>query len=475
MVFCVTLPCNPKVKNRGTAMGGDKKDPQKFTDMFIKNLKPEATMYQVRSFGETGFGVRVLPSGLRIFVFIYTLAGKRRQMNLGSFPDVSLADARKRLLAARQAFVGGKDPQNVGFEWHSDPERERREREQREENDRKNPTVSQLFSDYMARHAKLKKRESSWREDERLFKASVEPQWGKRKASDIKKRDCVTLLDAYTDRPALCQNILSLTRKMFNFAVEKDILEHTPFNGVKVPVKVESRDRVLAEEEIRKLLTTELPKAAMSDEVKRIIRFLLLTGQRVGEVCGIHADEVDGHWWTIPASRTKNGQVHKVYLTDTALDLLGTPYNGCFYFPSPVLKYDDSGEPIYAHIEKNAVAYAIRRNLKAYKPQRPIKGDKLAIAEIPEDRKMELEHFTPHDLRRTFSTGLSALGFHDETIDAVTNHKKQGVIKVYNRHKYEAEKQQAMEAWDRKLSAIIHGTSGKVASIEAARDKKRAA
>lgn len=413
----------------------------------------------------------------RNWYFIYTSpeTEKKCYKPLGSYPVVGLKAARDEATQLRAIVQKGIDPMGEERRATAATVKADEEERKRREAEEKALTVTGLFNEYMARHAKLNKRESSWREDERLYKASVEPHWGKRKAADIKKRDCVAILDTYTDRPALCQNILSLTRKMFNFAVEKDILEHTPFNGVKVPVKVESRDRTLTEEEIKSLLNTELTKAAMSDEVKRIIRFLLLTGQRVGEVCGIHADEVDGHWWTIPASRTKNGQVHKVYLTDTALDLLGTPYNGCFYFPSPVLKYDDSGEPIYAHIEKNAVAYAIRRNLKAYKPQRPIKGDKLAIAEIPEDRKMELEHFTPHDLRRTFSTGLSALGFHDETIDAVTNHKKQGVIKVYNRHKYEAEKQQAMEAWDRKLSAIIHGTSGKVASIEAARDKKRAA
>lgn len=438
------------------------------TDKAIQAIKQPASKQWLRDGGGLALCLSPAKSGhWRNWYFIYTSpeTGKKCYKPLGSYPAVGLKAARDEAVQLRATVQKGIDPMGEERRATAAVVKADAEEQQRREAEEKALTVSGLFAEYMTRHAKLNKRESSWREDERLFKASVEPQWGKRKASDIKKLDCVALLDAYTDRPALCQNILSLTRKVFNFAVEKDILERTPFTGVKVPVKVESRDRVLTEEEIRKLLTTELPKAAMSDEVKRIIRFLLLTGQRVGEVCGIHADEIDGHWWTIPAVRAKNGQAHKVYLTDTAIELLGKPYNDCFFFPSPVLKHDDSGNPIYAHIEKNAVAYAIRKNLKDYKPRRPIKGDKLAIVEIPEEKKMELTHFTPHDLRRTFATGLSVLGFHDEVIDAVTNHKKEGVIGVYNRNKYDKEKQQAMEAWDRKLLSIVQGTENNVIPI----------
>jgi len=409
-----------------------------FTDTMIKKLKPEATEYR-KSEGN-GFTIRVMPSGFKSWLYLYAIDGKRRCMNLGQYPEVTLETARDKFEAARKLVKNGTDPLEAA--------------EQTKEERRKAPTVTELFADYMTRHAKLNKRESSWREDERLYKVNVEPTWGKRKAADINKRDCITLLDSYADRPALCHNVMKLTRKLFNFAVEKDLLKHTPFTGVKVPVELASRERILSETEIRNLWTTELPKAAMSDAVKRIIKLLLLTGQRVGEVCGINVDEVDGHWWTLPPERTKNRQTHTVYLTDTAIELLGTPVNG-YYFPSPVTKSDSEGNPIYTHIDENAVAYAIRRNLKDYQPRRPIKNEKISMVQVPEEKKMELEHFTPHDLRRTFSTGLAKLGFHDEIIDAVTGHKKQGIIKIYNRHKYDVEKQQALQAWEKKLLSTV--------------------
>ena len=435
----------------------------KFTDKFILNLKPKDKMYQFRE-GE-GFGVRVLPSGLRIFIFIYTIAGKRRQMNLGDYPDVSLGKARERLIDARQVLKDGKDPQEIGFEWHKNPERERKEAARIIEEDRRNPTVKALAEEYMNRHAKVNKRESSWTEDERLLNKDVLPVWGDRKANDIKKRDVMLLLETFMNRPALCNNILKVTRKMFNFAVERDILEFTPFTGVKAPVQITHRERTLSEAEILALWNTELPKASMSAETKRILKLILLTMQRPGEVAGIHAKEIDGNWWTIPAERAKNKTTHRVYLTKTALELLGN--SDGYYFPSPKNgQENESGKVINNHIDENAVAYAIRRNLKDYIPRRAIKGETISMVKVKEDKKMEMEHFTPHDLRRTGATFLAQLGFSDETIDAVLGHKKTGVVKIYNRHKYDLEKQKALEAWERKLNSILTGKESNVISID---------
>jgi integrase len=279
------------------------------------------------------------------------------------------------------------------------------------------------------------------------------------------------LLETFTNRPALCNNILKVTRKMFNFAVERDILEFTPFTGVKAPVQITSRERTLTETEISAFWNSELPKASMSDETKRILKLILVTMQRPGEVAGIHAKEIDGHWWTIPAERAKNKTTHRVYLTKTALELLGESEG--YYFPSPKNgQTDKDGVTIInTHIDDNAVAYAIRRNLKDYKPRRAIKGDSISMVKVKEDKKMEMEHFTPHDLRRTGATFLAQLSFSDETIDAVLGHKKTGVVKIYNRHKYDLEKQKALEAWERKLNSILTNKASNVVSIDSRKNK----
>jgi len=72
--------------------------------------------------------------------------------------------------------------------------------------------------------------------------------------------------------------------------------------------------------------------------------------------------------------------------------------------------------------------------------------------------KIGVDHFTPHDLRRTTATFMAQSGEMDEVVDAVLNHAKQEVIKVYNQFKYDVQKQQALEAWARKQTAITTDT-----------------
>lgn len=94
-------------------------------------------------------------------------------------------------------------------------------------------------------------------------------------------------------------------------------------------------------------------------------------------------------------------------------------------------------------MDVNAVACAVRRNLAG--------------------GNITMQAWTPHDLRRSAATEMSILGFSDEIIDAILNHCKKRVIGIYNRNKYDREKQMALEAWERKLDSII--TGGETAKI----------
>lgn len=421
-----------------------------FTDKLIKNLKPAEKEYWKRE--GHGFSIRVLPSGDKIWYFIYTFDGRKRFMRLGegSYPDISLADARTRFDAARVKVKNGIDPLT--------------EKEEQKAERSKSPTVGDLIDEYIKKHAKANKK--SWREDQRCLEKEVLPLWGKRKAADIKKRDVVLLLEGIVDRgsPVMANNTLEKIRKMFNFAVERDILEFTPCYGVKKPTKKEHKDRVLTDSEIV-TVWNGLDTAAMTDEMKRALKLILVTAQRPGEVIGMHSNEIEGEWWTIPADRAKNGKTHRIFLTATALQLIGNKEG--YIFESPRKITLPSGEKISQPMDVNAVAYAVRRNLEVPMQE----GQGLSVGEIAEPaeattpRKIVMATWTPHDLRRTAATNLSALGHSDEVIDAVLNHVKKGVVAIYNRHRYDREKQMALEAWARKITSIINGVQGKVISL----------
>jgi integrase len=449
----------------------------KFTDSYIRNLKGEDKMYQVRE--SEGFGVRVLPSGLRLFIFIYTIAGKRRQMNLGDYPDISLATGRDRAGEARRALKHGKDPQEVGFEWHKNPEREKQEAARKVEEENKNPTIETLAGDYIEKYAK--KHKASWPEDQRILQKDVVPLWGNRKAKDITRRDVLLLIDSMSGRGnGIITNTFKIIRRMFRFAVKQEIIITTPCyafeKGEELPRPV-AKERTLSEDEI-KAFWTGVDNAAISGEVRNILKLILATGQRPGEVVSMHTSEISGKWWEFTPKETKITKEiprkQRIYLTDTALALIGDTNGKGYIFPSAVIKLDEAGNAIDDCITERAVSCALRRNLLTHevkskpatwkKAARATKPKKIFV--VPEDKKLDIEKFTPHDLRRTCATLISEIGFPDEVVDTVLAHLKKGEIRTYNKNKYDKEKQAAMQAWERKLTSILTGNKSKVVSIQ---------
>ena len=441
---------------------------------------------------EPGFGIRIHPSGTMTFFYQYKVDGQRRFMSLGNYVATSKKASETSLKSAReqyQAELAKVRALRRGSADGADPVLEKKRKQERriaeETAQAQALTVTKLVNEYVEKHAQKFKK--SWKEDERLLNKEIVALWGKRKAADITKRDITLLLEDIVDRgtPAMSNQVLKVVRKMFNFAVERDILQHTPCTGVKALAPNIRRERTLTENEI-KLFWNSLEQAVISDEIKCALKLVLTTAQRPGEVSGMHTKEIDGHWWTIPAERSKNGKEHRVYLTNMALEIISaeiediqrslivynlrmkkekkqertitTPYCG-YVFPCP---HRDKEQPVDSH----ALPVAIRRNLEW--PLTDTKGKPLyqKDGKPATENKLSLEKFTPHDLRRTAATFMASMGFMDEIIDAVLNHVKQGIIRTYNRHGYDKEKQQALEAWERKLNSIITSTESKVIPIK---------
>ena len=403
-----------------------------------------------------GFGMRVSATGKKYFVR-RNIGTKRVRVMIGSHPIKTAEEARSEARIKLGAMESGVDPNE-----------HKREKARLAEDKAKEITIAKLCTEYIERHAKKFKR--SWETDERILNHDVIPAWGKRRAADIGKRDVVLMLEKIVDRgsPVMANNTFATIRKMFNFAVERDILQHTPCYGVKPPAPKVARERVLTEPEI-KTFWNNLDTCAMSGEIRNALKLILTTAQRPGEVIGMHTSEIDGEWWTIPAERAKNKKTHRVYLSPLACEIVAEAigqagagrevpadqeYSG-FVFPTPHTK---KVQPMAAQALIVAVGRAIESpvlNAKG-KPLFDAEGNPATV------NKIGIAHFTPHDLRRTAATFMAQSGEMDEVIDAVLNHAKQGVIKVYNQFKYDAQKQLALESWARKLASITTGTESNV-------------
>jgi integrase len=300
--------------------------------------------------------------------------------------------------------------------------------------------------EYINRHAKEHNR--SWKEIERALKAAIIPAWGNRKITDIRRRDLVVILDEIVDRgsPVMANRVLAYTRKLFSYALKRDVLEVNPFMGMDRPAKEQGRERVLSTSEI-KTFWANLETADISDSIRRALKLVLVTAQRPGEVIGMHRSEIEGNWWTIPSERSKNKQAHRVFLTPLAFELIGDKEE--YIFESPAYRgLDAAGDPLPA---KPYEVRTMTNSIKANLPHTP---------ESTVEDKLKVARFTPHDLRRTAATCMAEMGIPGDILDRVQNHisrQKQGVGHIYNRYSYDKEKQQALEAWERRLKIITTG------------------
>ncbi|QBQ56226.1 tyrosine-type recombinase/integrase [Nitrosococcus wardiae] len=398
-----------------------------FTDRAIRALKSQDQRYEVLEDGRTGLRLRVSTAGRKSWLFTYRKGGKLNRITLGVYPEMSLAQAREEVSQRRSLLNRGLDPAHI-------------ERTHKEE-ERQAPTMAQLAELYLERYAKAKKR--SWREDERLLKKDVLPRWGHRKAKDIVRRDVVMLLDDIIDRgsPIVANRTLACVRKMFNYALERSLIEMNPCSAVKMPGKERKRDRVLNEEEIR-TFWHGLKEARILLPIRLALQLQLVTAQRKGELIRAewsHFDFASG-WWTIPAERTKNHLAHRVPLSPLALESIEglRGFHPLFLFPSR-----NGEKPLL----DTSIDHAVRKNL-----------DVLGITP-----------FTPHDLRRTAASHMTGMGISRLVVSKILNHAENGVTAVYDRHSYDPEKRQALEAWGKKLEAIIRGKESNPASLAAVR------
>jgi integrase len=390
-----------------------------FTDKKIKALKSKNHIYDVRE--QNGFAIRVFPSGEKSWVFIYTYSGRKRRMTLGNYRTMTLSEARIKHGEAYKILKSeNKDPAQV--------------QQQEKAENRDSSTIEGLIEEYIEKWAKPRKR--SWKEDKRLLDIDVKPLWGKRKAKDITKRDVVLLLENIVKRgaPIAANRAFACIRRMFNFAVERDIIAATPCTTIKAPSKENQRDRCLSVVEI-KAVWHSLEKAPMAEATKIALKLQLVTAQRKGEILGTEWSEVDldTRWWIIPENKAKNSIHHRVPLSELAIELIielkKINGNSHWLFPSETGK---------SHMRGESIDKAVRRSHEVI------------------FKEAKIKHFTPHDLRRTAATHMTEMGISRLVVSKILNHVDNSITAIYDRHSYDTEKKNALESWGIKLREIVN-------------------
>lgn len=364
-----------------------------------------------------GLCLRITETGHKSWGLYYRFAGRQQRLSLGNYVAVSLKDARKKAKDALHDVEHGINPLTAKIE------------------DRSAETFKALAGRYRDEYA-VKKR--SHKEMARIIDRLLIPHFGAMRAKEITRKDVKDLVGEIATRaPIMANRTLDLLRRIYKWGIEEDVVAASPCYPIRKPGEEHTRDRILTEDEIKKVWAA-LDQAAGGKKAQRKLRLLtagslklrLVTAQRGGEVQLMEWNDLDldTAWWTIPAEKSKNGLAHRVPLTPLALriisqmqSLTGGAKTSQYVFPSP-------------------------------KGNGPIENVQKAIQRIKESTGI---HFVGHDLRRTAASMMTGMGVPRLVVGKILNHVEPGVTKVYDRHSYDKEKREALESWSKHLMVLV--------------------
>ena len=390
---------------------------RRLTELTVRKLKPKRTTYLLWDTLQRGLAIRVQPTGARAWKVIYSRHGRPRWLHLGDAGAIGLADARTLAAEAMLAVARGKDPAA----------------EKRAE--RGAGTFADLASRYVEHYAK--KRNKSWKQADALVQRYLLPRWGKLQAASITRGDVRTMMSRI-EAPVLANQVLAAASAIFSWATKQEIIAANPCRGVERNETGAARgfSPTASYRSSGRHSTTPgwspAPPSRWSCSPGR--------GRARARTCGASTSRTGGGSypaspcprWGGPAPRTARATA-----------------SGC---PRPHGSCSTSWatSPPASCSPGRAVARSMGSTAPCGRPA----------------SKLGVERATPHDLRRTFSTKVTGLGFGREALNRITNHKEGGITDVYDRHGYAEENMHIMETVAAHIVALVEGrTDDKVVPL----------
>jgi integrase len=388
------------------------------TDITIQKLKPGSKRFEVPDPGARGLRVVVQPTGRKSFAVRYrNAAGRARKLTLPT--GITLAAARKLAADALLEVAQGKDPGTA------------KQAARRTAGARGEDTVARLAAEFVEKHAKRHTRPSSIRATEAAFRNIVLPAWGRRTVHEITRRDVIELLDGVAaDRPILANRTRATLSRFFGWLCERDVIAASPCVGVKPPSAERVRDRVLDDDELRRLW---LASDAIGGNAGAYTKLLILTGQRRSEIANLKWNEIEGDVLALPAKRMKARAPHTVPLSSQAAGIIAT-----------LLKTDDFvlGRALGWHF------HHVKQALDAHMGNTP--------------------KWVIHDVRRSVATGMAKIGVAVPVIEKILAHKTgtfKGIVSTYQRHSFLPEMAAALQRWGDHVEQLAGGKPAKVVKL----------
>ena len=401
----------------------------RLTATMVEALRPKKRRYEVTDPAASGLQIRVECSGTKYWLFRFYWHKARVRYFLGDWPAVSLASARETAIAAHQLLRKGIDPRRSGLTPRN--ARATMLEPTRAAVVEKN-SVGFLAEEFIRLHIHPRRKQPE--EVQRMLDRDVLPTWRDRDARTIKPREVIELLDSIVARhaPVMANHVASLLSQMFKFGVHRALIDTSPVQLLYRPGgKEKPRTRILSDAEIKSFLA-KAEEACRNPRMPHVLKILLLTGQRRGELALAKWSDInfEAKTWRIPDENSKNGKGHVLPLSDWAI----------VEFRHLQLRAGRSPFVLPAENRKLAVnpklmTRSVARSNNAFK-------------------NIGIDGFTIHDLRRTCRTGLARLRVPNDIAERVLNHAREGIEAVYDLHDYVEEKRVALDKWAAHLTTL---------------------
>lgn len=383
-------------------------------------------------------GLRLMASATRK-TWIYRYKddnGRMKQVAIGQWPALSVQAAVAQWQELRAQRSAGADP----------VAQRKRERAQRKQDPVQAYTVGRLVQDYIVGHLHHSRAAAGALAAERALQAVLQDQdFAALPAQDVTRGVAFAVIDARKATPTAAQKLRSLLGAAWDYALDAGRLDGDAPNWWRAVMqgKLKSKGkmvggqhvgpqrRTLRAEEVGQLLAW-LPN--MHPLGRDVTVLYLWTCARGVEIVGIRPEHLQTEagvlWWTVPRAQTKNARF--AHAVDLRVPLLGLAREVVQRRVASVgqsgwLFEDVRGEQYTQHDFSSYIYHLQPHSAKAKRRQSV--GLVLPVA-----------HWSPHDLRRTGRTALAALGCPEAVAEAILGHLPRGIVGVYDRHSYDAER-----------------------------------
>ena len=378
---------------------------QSLTELTIRKAKPADKRYDLFDASARGLGLRVAISGTKSWFIMRRFNGRMLRITFGRYPEISLANARLKVPEVLREMADG-----------------------RTQGQRKTDLFKIVLEEWLKKDQAKNK---SVHQVKMAMYLHALPALGNMSVTSITKRDVNKMIDKVVDAgsPVAANRILAYTKRFFSWCKERDILDQSPVEAIKLPSKENDRDRVLNLGEIKSFW---ISCDKMGYPWGPVFQLLLLTGARLKEVSQASWSEISisDRTLDLPGSRTKNERAHQIQLSVQTLKIL---------LSLPKIEGQD---------------FLFSTNGKT-----PVSGFPKVKKRL--DILCGVANWRFHDLRRSFATHSSEkLSVSPVIVDKILNHRTgqvRGVTAVYQRGEYLAERREALQKWGDYIERLVAG------------------